>query len=100
MYFLKEEVPHGVAVVVESFEDDEELGRLNIHATIICEKKSHKPIILGKQGQMIKKIGTRARKDIQNLLGTKVHLELWVKVKDNWRDSEFHLKNYGYDQYQ
>jgi GTP-binding protein Era len=100
LFFLKEEVPHGIAVVVESFEEREGQPILEIHATIVCEKKSHKPIILGKQGQMIKKIGTQARKDIQNLLGTKVHLELWVKVKDNWRDSEFHLKNYGYDQNQ
>ncbi len=98
LFFLKEEVPHGVAVVIDLFEEREGQPLLDVHATIICEKKSHKPIILGKQGQMIKKIGIHARKDIQNLLGTKVHLELWVKVKDNWRDSEFLLKNYGYDQ--
>lgn len=95
---LKEEVPHGIAVVIDLFEEREGGHLMDVKATIICEKKSHKPIILGKGGSMIKKIGTLSRKEINALLGTKVHLELWVKIKDNWRDSDFLLRNYGYDQ--
>jgi GTP-binding protein Era len=94
---LKEEIPHGIAVIIELFEKREDSDIIDIHATIICEKKSHKPIILGKGGSMIKQIGIRARRDIEGLLGTRVHLELWIKVKDRWRDSDFLLKNYGYD---
>ena len=69
---------------------------VDIDATIICERASHKGIIIGKQGAMLKKIGSQARKDMENLLNTKVNLKLWVKVKKDWRDSEFLLKNYGY----
>lgn len=94
---LKEEVPHGIAVVIDLFEEREGTELIDVKATIICERKAHKPIILGKGGSMIKTIGIRSRQDIQRLLGTKVHLELWVKVKDRWRDSDFLLKNYGYD---
>jgi GTP-binding protein Era len=73
-------------------------GRLvDIDATIICERDSHKGIIIGKQGSMLKKIGTQARTEMENLLDMKVNLKLWVKVKKNWRDSDFLLKNYGYD---
>lgn len=97
LFLLKEEVPHGIAIVIDSFEEREGQPLIDIHATIICERKSHKPIILGKQGSMIKKIGTGARRDIETLLGSRVHLDLWVKIKDNWRDSEFLLRNYGYD---
>lgn len=98
LFLLKEEVPHGIAVVIEQFDNREDSDILDIKATIICDKKSHKPIILGKQGSMIKEIGIKSRKDIQALLGNRVHLELWVKIKDNWRDSDFLLRNYGYDQ--
>ncbi len=98
LYLLKEEVPHGIAVIIELFEPREGSDILDIKATIICERKAHKPIILGKGGSMIKDIGIRSRQDIQRLLGSRVHLELWVKVKDRWRDSDFLLKNYGYDQ--
>lgn len=95
---LKEEIPHGIAVIIELFEPREGSDILDIQATIICEKKSHKPIILGKGGSMIKQIGIRSRKEIEGLLGSRVHLELWIKVKDRWRDSDFLLRNYGYDQ--
>lgn len=97
LFLLKEEVPHGIAIVIDSFEEREGQPLIDIHATIICERKSHKPIILGKQGSMIKKIGIGARRDIETLLGSRVHLDLWVKIKDNWRDSDFLLRNYGYD---
>lgn len=97
LYLLKEEVPHGIAVVIELFEKREGSDLIDINATIICERKSHKPIILGKGGSMIKQIGIRSRQDIQRILGSRVHLELWVKVKDRWRDSDFLIKNYGYD---
>ncbi len=97
LFLLKEEVPHGIAIVIDGFEEREGKPLIDIHATIICERKSHKPIILGKQGSMIKKIGTGARRDIEALLGSRVHLDLWVKIKDNWRDSDFLLRNYGYD---
>ena len=70
---------------------------VDIDATIVCEKDSHKGIIIGKQGSMLKKIGTNARKGIENLLETKVNLQLWVKVKKDWRDSDFLMKNFGYN---
>ena len=100
LFLLKEEVPHGVAVVIDLFEMREGSDLLDIQATIICERKSHKPIILGKGGSMIKQIGIRSRQDIQRILGSRVHLELWVKVKERWRDSDFLIKNYGYDEKQ
>ena len=70
---------------------------MDIHATIICERDSHKGMIIGKQGSMLKKIGQNARIEIENLLDTKVNLQLWVKVKKDWRDSDFLIKNFGYD---
>lgn len=97
LFLLKEEVPHGIAIVIDVFEPREGSDIIDIKATIICERKAHKPIILGKQGSMIKKIGIQSRLDIQALLGSRVHLETWVKVKDRWRDSDFLLRNYGYD---
>jgi GTP-binding protein Era len=99
---LDKEVPHGIAVVIDRMKDREDGRLVDIDATIICERDSHKGIIIGKQGAMLKKIGTQARKDMENLLATKVNLKLWVKVKKDWRDSEFLLKNYGYkkDDYQ
>ena len=93
---LQDEIPHGIAVTVESMEENEQTGQIQIEATIVCEKKSHKPIILGKGGSMIKQIGILARRDIEGFLATHIRLNLWVKVKENWRDSEFLMKNYGY----
>ncbi len=93
---LDQEVPHGIAVVIDSMKDREDGRIVDIDATIICERDSHKGIIIGRQGSMLKKIGTRARQDMEKLLDTKVNLKLWVKVKKDWRDSEFLLKNYGY----
>ena len=93
---LDKEIPHGIAVVIDRMKDREGGNLVDIDATIICERDSHKGIIIGKQGSMLKKIGTQARKDMENLLDTKVNLKLWVKVKKDWRDSEFLLKNYGY----
>lgn len=93
---LDQEVPHGIAVVIDRMKDRENGRIVDIDATIICERDSHKGIIIGKQGSMLKRIGTHARQDMERLLDTKVNLKLWVKVKRDWRDSEFLLKNYGY----
>ncbi|MGE9895929.1 GTPase Era [Anaerovoracaceae bacterium SGI.195] len=92
--FLDDEVPHGVAVEIESYRELDKLTRIS--AVIYCEKKSHKGMIIGKDGRKLKGIGKSARKDIEALVGTKVFLELWVKVKENWRDSDFMLSNFGY----
>lgn len=92
---LEEEIPHGIAVSVESMK---EKGNIcHIEATIVCERESHKGIIIGKGGQMLKKIGSKARPDIEDLLEMQVNLQLWVKVKKDWRDSDFLLKNFGYN---
>lgn len=93
---LQEEIPHGVAIEIMSMKKRESGDLVDIGAVIFCEKESHKGIIIGKNGLMLKKIGQRARRDIENLLGSPVYLELWVKVKKNWRDSDFMLKNFGY----
>lgn len=92
---LDDEVPHGVGVEVMSFKERHD-GLISIQATIYCEKNSHKGIIIGKQGQMLKKIGSAARYEIEKLLDTKVFLELWVKVKPDWRNNDSMLKNLGY----
>ena len=92
---LNEEIPHGIAVTIELMKWRGQI--VDIDATIICERESHKGIIIGKQGAMLKKIGMNARKDVEDLLESKVNLQLWVKVKKDWRDSEFLLKNFGYD---
>lgn len=92
---LEDEVPHGVGVEVMSFKERED-GLVNIQATIYCEKSTHKGIIIGKQGQMLKKIGSAARFEIERLLDTKIFLELWVKVKPDWRNNDNMLKNLGY----
>lgn len=94
---LSDEIPHGIAVSVESMKERKKGNMIDINATIVCERDSHKGIIIGKQGAMLKKIGMEARKEIENLLDSKVNLQLWVKVKKDWRDSDFLLKNYGYD---
>ncbi|MBQ0042161.1 MAG: GTPase Era [Lachnospiraceae bacterium] len=91
---LSAEVPHGVAVAIESM--DESKRTVEIQATIVCEKDSHKGIIIGKGGETLKKIGTNARYGIEKLLERQVNLKLWVRVKKDWRDSEFLLKNFGY----
>ncbi len=93
---LNDEVPHGVAVAVERMKERKTGNLMDIDATIVCEKNSHKGIIIGKQGTMLKKIGSQARHDIEGLLDCKVNLKLWVKVKKDWRDSDFLIKNFGY----
>ena len=93
---LNEEIPHGIAVTIETMKWRKKI--VDIEATIICEKESHKGIIIGKQGAMLKKIGSDARRDIEEMLERKVNLQLWVKVKKDWRDSDFLLKNFGYNQ--
>ncbi len=92
---LNDEIPHGIAVVIESMKERKN-GLYDIEATVICERSSHKGIIIGKQGSMLKKIGSAARYEIEALMGTKVNLQLWVKVRKEWRDNELYLKNYGY----
>ena len=92
---IDEEIPHGVAVTIESMKYGKKL--VDINATIICERDSHKGIIIGKGGQMLKKIGSMARTEIEDLLEQHVNLQLWVKVKKDWRDSDFLIKNFGYD---
>ena len=95
LWCLEREVPHGTAVVVTRFEEREH-GVVELDATIYCEKASHKGIIIGKQGAMLKKIGEMARRDMETLLDTKVFLQTWVKVKENWRDSQPLLRNFGF----
>lgn len=97
LYVLDQEVPHGIAVVIDTFTEREDRAIVDINATIICEKESHKPIIIGKQGATIREIGTQARREIERMLGVQVNLKLWVKVKERWRDSEFLVKNFGFD---
>lgn len=92
---IDEEIPHGVAVTIESMKYGKKF--VNIEATIICERDSHKGIIIGKGGAMLKKIGSMARPEIEDLLEQHVNLQLWVKVKKDWRDSDFLMKNFGYD---
>jgi len=94
LMYLEEEVPHGVAVEIEQYEESEKLTRIN--AAIYCEKQSHKGIIIGKQGHTLKGIGKAAREEIEALIGTKVYLELFVKVKEHWRESTLAISNFGY----
>lgn len=96
LHALSEEIPHGIAVTIERMKERENGGIIDIDATIICERDSHKGIIIGKGGAMLKKIGTNARFEMERLLETKVNLKLWVKVKKDWRDSDFLIKNFGY----
>ncbi|MBP3594549.1 MAG: GTPase Era [Lachnospiraceae bacterium] len=93
---LGEEVPHGIAVTIEKMRERADGSMVDIEATIVCERDSHKGIIIGKQGAMLKKIGTKAREEIERLFEYKVNLKLWVKVKKDWRDSDILMKNYGY----
>lgn len=94
---LNQEIPHGIAVVIDRMKTRKKGDIVDIDATIICERDSHKGIIIGKQGTMIKEIGSNARMEIENLLDMKVNLKMWVKVKKDWRDSDLLLKNYGYN---
>ena len=94
LHALSDEIPHGIAVGIDQMK--ERKGIIDIDATIVCERDSHKGIIIGKQGAMLKKIGTNARYEMERLLDTKVNLKLWVKVKKDWRDSDFLIKNFGY----
>lgn len=93
---LDDEIPHGIAVAIERMKERPDGSLVDIDATVICERDSHKGIIIGKQGAMLKRIGTEARREIELLFGYRVNLKLWVKVKKDWRDSDFLLKNYGY----
>lgn len=93
---LDDEIPHGIAVVIDQMKERKN-GLMDIDATIICERDSHKGIVIGKGGAMLKKIGTEARMEIENLMDTKVNLKLWVKVRKEWRDSDLYMKNYGYN---
>ena len=93
---LSDEIPHGIAVSIESMTEQRGGRLVEIHATIVCERDSHKGMIIGKHGSMLKRIGTGARAGIEALLGAQVNLQLWVKVKKDWRESDFLLKNFGY----
>ena len=94
LHCLNEEIPHGIAVAIDRMKMERKV--MHIDATIICERDSHKGIIIGKQGSMLKKIGSTARYEIERLLDCKVNLKLWVKVQKNWRDSDYMMKNFGY----
>ena len=96
LHALNEEVPHGIAVTIERMKQRKNAEIMDIDATIVCERDSHKGIIIGKKGSMLKKIGTNARYEIEQQLEMKVNLQLWVKVRKDWRDSELLMKNYGY----
>ena len=97
LWKLDKEVPHGTAVEVTRFSERED-GVIEIDVTIYCEKSSHKGIIIGKKGEMLRTIGEMARKDMERLLGAKVYLQTWVRVKENWRDSQFLLRNFGFSE--
>ena len=94
---LDQEIPHGIAVAIDTMKEREGGGIWDIDATIICEKDSHKGMIIGKGGAMLKRIGSQARRDMEQMMEAQVNLKLWVKVKKDWRDSDFMIKNFGYD---
>jgi GTP-binding protein Era len=97
LYCLDKEIPHGTAVEITKFSEREETEIIDLDVTIYCEKASHKKIIIGKGGAMLKKIGEMARRDIERYMGTRVYMQTWVKVKENWRDSDFMIKNFGFN---
>ena len=97
LWNLEREIPHGTAVEITKFSERDD-GVIEIDATIYCEKASHKGIIIGKQGAMLKKISTMARHDCERFLGAKIYLQTWVKVKENWRDNPNLIRNFGYHQ--
>ena len=92
---MEDEIPHGIAVTIERMSERKN-KMMDIEATIVCERDSHKGIIIGKGGSMLKRIGSAARREIEEMMETKVNLQLWVKVRKEWRDSELLMKNYGY----
>lgn len=94
---LQDEVPHGVAVTIEKMKERGDTGIMDIEASIVCERESHKGIIIGKGGAMLKKIGSQARVDAEDMLEMQVNMKLWVKVRKDWRDNDLFVKNYGYD---
>lgn len=94
---LDEEIPHGIAVTIDRMKERPDGQIMDIEATIICERDSHKGIVIGKGGSMLRKIGSQARREIEDMLEMKVNLQLWVKVKKDWRDSDFMIKNFGYN---
>ena len=94
---LDDEIPHGIAVTIEKMKERRG-GLIDIEASIVCERESHKGIIIGKGGSMLKRIGIEARKEIESMMDTQVNLQLWVKVRKEWRDNELYMKNYGYNQ--
>jgi GTP-binding protein Era len=98
LLFMRDEVPHGLAVVVESFKERPEKALVDIQVTIYCERESHKGMVIGKSGAMLKKIASAARTDCEDFLGCKVNLQCWVKVKPDWRDNEFLLNSFGFKQ--
>jgi len=98
LMYLQDEVPHGIAVEIEEMKEREGRNLVDIRASILCEKKSHKSIIIGKEGRKIKGIGKSAREDMEKLLGSQVNLQLFVKISENWRDNNYLLKSLGYDQ--
>ena len=97
LHALKEEIPHGIAVTVDKMREREDGSMVDVEATIVCERDSHKGIIIGKQGSMLKKIGSNARYELEQMLEQKVNLKLWVKVRKDWRDSDIQMKNFGYN---
>ena len=98
LHALDDEIPHGIAVAIDSMKERPGKNNLvDIEATIICERDSHKGIIIGKQGAMLKKIGSNARYELERMLDAKVNLKIWVKVRKDWRDSDFMINNFGYD---
>ena len=97
LWNLEREIPHGTAVEITKF-SERDSGVIDIDATIYCEKASHKGIIIGKHGDMLKRISTLARQDIEKFMGTKVYLETWVKVKENWRDNVNFIRSQGYNE--
>lgn len=97
LYLLDKEVPYGIGVYINKFEQREDKDIVDIDADIICEKQSHKAIVIGKGGATLKKIATAARKDLEDMVGMKVFLTLYVRVKDEWRDSDLVMRELGYD---
>ncbi len=97
LYLLQDEIPHGIAVEIMSMKKRTDQDMVDVQALIYCERDSHKGIIIGKNGAMLKKIGSYARRDMERLLGSRIFLQIWVKVKKDWRDSDFLLRNFGYD---
>ena len=97
LHALSDEIPHGIAVMVDGMKDREDKNLVDIEATVVCERDSHKRIIIGKGGSMLKKIGSNARFEIERLLEGRINLQIWVKVRKEWRDNDILLKNFGYN---